>query len=63
MEKKPCNCWEFWKCPKEELEGCPAHLINDGKGCWLYTHGLKPMAKRDFCSCAECPWFLTPREE
>jgi hypothetical protein len=34
------NCWEFYTCPKERQETCPAYMQGAGRSCWLVAGTL-----------------------
>lgn len=53
---KPQNCWEFWKCKNDEKEKCPAYETHSGKDCFNLTSRFRPIGKRNFQYCRECPW-------
>ena len=55
-EKKPENCWDFWKCSKELKKCCVTHITKTGKYCWLNMRTPHAMANRGFETCFECPW-------
>ena len=40
---EPENCWEFWDCPNEERDDCPAFLTYHGMDC--YDVRRKPLPK------------------
>lgn len=51
------NCWEFWNCPPEIRENCPAYQTNSGQECWLVAKDFCPRRKTKYKHCWECPWF------
>ena len=53
---EPRNCWEFWNCKNSEKEKCPACQTSSGKDCFNLTYQFRPIAKKDFQYCWECPW-------
>jgi hypothetical protein len=57
MNKKPQNCWEYWKDSKEKREKCPAYQTDSGRECWLVSSHYCPKIGRDFEYCWDCPWF------
>ena len=64
MEKKEAqNCWEYWNCPKDVRDKCPAYTTNSGRSCWMvagsFTVGETKCARvvHKFEYCWDCPWF------
>jgi hypothetical protein len=56
MENK--NCWEFWDCPKEQRDKCPAFLTYNGRECYNFAENYCPILNnKGFRRCWECPWF------
>ena len=54
---EPQSCWEFWNCPKEVRDECPAYTTNSGKECFYLAEHFCPRLKTEFKSCSECPWY------
>jgi hypothetical protein len=61
-KKEAQNCWEYWDCHKDTKTKCPAFKIDAGTLCVYTTLNYRPIAKRDFDSCFDCPWYkkITP---
>jgi hypothetical protein len=55
---EPGNCWEYWDCPKEIRENCPAYTTDSGKDCFNLAKDFCPKLKNDFDHCWECPWYM-----
>jgi hypothetical protein len=53
----PQNCWEFWDCPKEIKDPCPAYINDFGKKCFFIADDYCLSVKKEFKDCYECPWF------
>jgi hypothetical protein len=53
----PKYCFEFWECPEEKQEKCPARTVIPAKNCWAFGCAGQPKTKRNFSFCWECPWF------
>ena len=57
------NCWEYWDCPKDVKEKCPAYTTNSGKECWMLTIHFTtqetncPKTTHKYKYCWECPWY------
>ena len=51
------NCWEFWDCPGEVKDNCPAYKTNSGRDCYDLATEFCPRLKNDFKFCWECPWY------
>jgi hypothetical protein len=51
------NCWEYWDCPEEDKENCPAYTTNSGRDCFYMAESFCPKKERDFQYCWECPWY------
>lgn len=56
------SCWDFWNCPSEYRDKCPAYIHEMGDECWLIVGSFVneptcPLVKDEFKSCLECPWF------
>ena len=60
---EPQSCWEFWDCPKEHRDNCPAFLTYHGKECYNFAEHYCPRVKKDFDRCWECPWFKKIRPD
>ncbi len=51
------NCWDFWECPLERRNECPAYKFNAGRECYDVASNYCPRVGRDFVNCWECPWY------
>jgi hypothetical protein len=60
---KPLNCWEFWNCPEEVKNGCPAFITNYGIDCYDFSENYCPRAEKNFRHCRECPWYKKIQSE
>ena len=56
MTKGPRNCWEFWNCPKEVRDDCPAFITFHGMNCYDFSENC-PKIDKGFQHCRECPWY------
>ena len=55
---EPKNCWEYWDCPEEIRDRCPAYTIPySGRECFYYAKDFCPKLKHEFEHCWECPWY------
>ena len=55
---EPKNCWEYWDCPEEIRDKCPAYTTPySGRVCFYYAKDFCPKLKDEFEHCWECPWF------
>jgi hypothetical protein len=61
--KEKFNCWEFWDCPKEERDNCPAFLTSHGMDCYDFAKNYCPKIDRGFQHCRECPWYKKIKKE
>jgi len=59
---KPQSCWEFWDCPKETRDKCPAYRRNAGKNCFNLAMDFCPKVTNEFKHCWECPWYKTVKD-
>jgi len=51
------NCWEFWNCPNEARDDCPAFLTYHGMDCYDFSENHCPKIDKGFEHCRECPWY------
>ena len=54
---EPKNCWEFWDCPKDIRDQCPAFLTYHGDECYNFAENYCQRPNMDFQRCEECPWY------
>ena len=54
---EPQNCWEFWDCPAEIRDICPAFTTKSGRECYDLAKDFCPKLKKEFEHCWECPWY------
>ena len=60
---KTQNCWDYWNCPEEVRDACPAYATNSGRECWMVAGSFTtsktkcPKAAKEYKFCWECPWF------
>ena len=54
---EPENCWEFWDCPNEERDDCPAFLTYHGMDCYAFAENFCSKTDKGFQHCRECPWY------
>jgi hypothetical protein len=55
--KETHNSWEFWNCPNEVRDDCPAFLTYYGMDCFNFAENYCPRMKSDFQHCREFPWY------
>jgi hypothetical protein len=58
IKKEFQNCWEFWNCPKDVKEKCPAYATDSGKACFYLAEKFCPRLEKEYKSCWECPWYI-----
>jgi hypothetical protein len=51
------NCWEFWNCPNEVRDDCPAFLTYHGKDCFDFAGNYCQRKDSGFQHCRDCPWY------
>ncbi len=43
---EPQNCWDFWDCPKEVRDECPAYKTNSGRECFFVAENFCPRLRK-----------------
>ncbi len=60
---KRMNCWEFYTCPEERQQACPAFTRKAGRSCWIVAGTLcggqvqGTMAKK-IGDCRMCDFYI-----
>lgn len=57
------NCWDFWDCPKEVRDECPAYKTNSGRDCYDLAAEFCPRLNTEFKFCWECTWYKKIKPE
>ncbi len=61
---EPQNCWDFWDCPKEVRDECPAYKTNSGRECFFVAENFCPrLRKKEVEHCWQCPWYQKIKPE
>jgi hypothetical protein len=57
------SCWEYWNCPKEVRNDCPAFLTYHGTDCYDFAENYCSKGDKEFKHCRECPWYKKVKQD